>query len=211
LLPKYSREPVDINRFNKRFQLYYNLIAKSYDWCVKTLPFWKRWLRSVLPFVKGENVLEVGFGTGYLLILLAEKYTTTGIDLNEKMLEITKQNLQKANQHAIVLRADATKMPFDNGSFETVVATMSFPAIADIENAVREIRRILKPNGRLLIVTVNYPQDKNRIGNLIIRFWKLSGEVVRDVSTLLSQNQFSFSVKSLGAFGSVQLYVAEKL
>jgi SAM-dependent methyltransferase len=59
------------------------------------LPVWKNWLNRTLPYIQGPRVLEVSFGTGYLLTQFAGRYQAFGIDYNAAMAQTAKRNLQR--------------------------------------------------------------------------------------------------------------------
>jgi hypothetical protein len=65
--------------------------------------------------------------------------------------------------------------------------------------------------GRLVLVDVNYPGDRNRIGMSLARWWARQGDIIRDMGELFSQEGFHYSEKEIGGFGSVHLYVATKM
>jgi len=207
---KYSTEPQDSRRFTNRFSIYYTLIAGFYDVCVKTLPFWRRWLKSTLPYIKGNRVLELSFGTGYMLTELANKYDTYGLDLNNKMITIAQKKLNSKQLTAKLFKGNVEAMPFEDNYFDTIINTMSFPAYPNGDNAMKEIYRVLKPNGRLIMVMVNFPNNKNTIGTLIVNTWKKSGEIIRDMTPLFEKYHFNFTEQEIGPYDTVHLYVADK-
>ena len=63
----YSREPADKYAFTQRLDRVYGVFSRSYDIGVKLLPVWKTWLKRAIPHIQGPRVLEVSFGTGFLL------------------------------------------------------------------------------------------------------------------------------------------------
>ncbi len=207
---KYSPEPQNPEKFTQRFFIYYTFIAGFYDFCVKALPFWRRWLNSTLPYVKGNIVLELSFGTGYLLTQLADKYDTYGLDLNDKMLKIAQKNLDKKHLSVKLFKGNVEAMPFEDNFFDTIVNTMSFPAYPNADKAMKEIYRVLKPGGRLIMVMVNFPDNHNTVGTLIVRLWKKSGEIIRDMPSVFKNYNFDFTEKEMGPYGVVHLYIADK-
>ena len=91
----YSNEPDDKEQFTREFDRVYTTIAGVYDVAVKVLPVWKHWLGQALPHIRGPKVLEVSFGTGYLLTRYAHRFETHGIDYNEKLVTVASENLKK--------------------------------------------------------------------------------------------------------------------
>ena len=92
----YPHEPRDNQAFTARFDRWYSRLARPYDVAVKLLPVWKRWPSSALPLIRGPRVLEVSFGTGWLLTRYAADFETDGVDLDERMVDIARRNLQRA-------------------------------------------------------------------------------------------------------------------
>jgi SAM-dependent methyltransferase len=112
---------------------------------------WDAWRRFALDYVEGPRVLEVGFGTGELLIALAGRgLEVTGIDASAAMQRVAARKLRSRGVVLPRLLASAERLPFAAGSFDTVVST--FPAGYILEaDTLREIARILRPSGRLVI------------------------------------------------------------
>jgi ubiquinone/menaquinone biosynthesis C-methylase UbiE len=98
------------------------------------------------------RVLELGAGTGLNL-----RYYS-GVDwlvLSEEetgMAKRLERRLKRSAMSGEVVSAPAEQMPFDDGSFDTVVATMVFCTVSDPYTALRETRRVLAPGGRLLFI-----------------------------------------------------------
>lgn len=67
----YSKEPENSIEYTKKLDKGYSKYAKCYDIAVKLLPFWKTWIKTVIPYIEGNRVLEASFGTGYLLMRYA--------------------------------------------------------------------------------------------------------------------------------------------
>ena len=66
---RYSTGPVDKQSFTAEFDRFYTRFARLYEILIKLFPVWRRWISYVLPHIRGPRVLEVSFGTGYLLDL----------------------------------------------------------------------------------------------------------------------------------------------
>ncbi len=99
------------------------------------------------------DVLEVGAGTGLNLTRYAgEVNTLTVTEPDASMLRRLQHVAGRTAQSTTVLRAPAEDLPFEDASFDTVVSTLVLCGVDDQPRAVREIRRVLKPGGRLLFV-----------------------------------------------------------
>lgn len=113
-------------------------------------------LRSVLRPQPGERLLEVGVGTGYYSCDLAEWVAPGGtLELFDLQQEFLDHVMRAANQrnltNLVATRGDATDLPYVDASIDAVILTAVLGEIPDREAALREIRRVLKPTGRLIV------------------------------------------------------------
>src|SRR5947209_41823 len=107
---------------------------------------------TVLAEATGD-VLEVGAGTGVNLMHYTGDVTTlTVTEPDASMLRRLERATGRAASSTRLLRAPAEDLPFEDGTFDTVVSTLVLCGVDDQPRAVREIRRVLKPGGRLLLV-----------------------------------------------------------
>jgi len=189
----------------------YNWMAKVYDSFMFIFPFWKRWIKQVIPYIKGKKVLEVSFGSGYLMTKYASnKLEITGIDYNRKMLDITMGKLERQNISAL-LQGNVEELPFPDNTFDTVINTMAFTGYPDGDKAMSELNRVLKKGGSLLLVDFDYPQNRNLFGYWIVRLWEKFGDIIKDISLLVTKYNFEYEDISVGGFGSVHFFKAKKL
>ena len=113
-------------------------------------------LRAVLAPADGERMLEIGPGTGYYTLDLADWVGPEGtieiFDLQQEMLDHT---MRRAAESGIAnvnpTQGDATSLPYEDGSIDGVVLTAVLGEIPDREAAMREIARVLRPGGRLVV------------------------------------------------------------
>ncbi len=210
-MSRYSEEPEDKRAFTRRADRLYGRLARIYDIAVRRLPVWRRWLDCALPHIRGLRVLALSFGTGYLLSRYADRYETFGADLNAAMVEVARQNLARTGGTAHLLQANVEALPYRAESFDTVVNTMAFSGYPDAAAALAEIRRVLKPGGRLVLIDVDYPANRNPAGTLLASLWKATGDVIRPLEATLQDAGFDVTAEEIGGFGSVHLCVAQKL
>jgi ubiquinone/menaquinone biosynthesis C-methylase UbiE len=206
----YSSEPENKKEFTQKYDHDYSKFAKSYDWVVKTLPVWRNWISTAIPHIVGPDVLEVSFGTGYLISQYANKFNTFGIDYNWDLACITRKNLEKSQARAHIQQADVEHLPYSNGTFDSVVNTMAFTGYPDGVKALTEIRRVLKPNGHFILVDIDYPRDQNWLGMQATRLWAALGDIIRNMNDLFKQTGFQLIEEEVGGFGSVHLFIATK-
>ena len=113
-------------------------------------------LRDVLRPEPGERLLELGVGTGYYSGELAQWIAPEGtlelFDLQQKFLDHTTQAAAaRGLTNLVPTQGDATQLPYEDASIDGVILTAVLGEIPDRQAALREIRRVLKPNGRLVV------------------------------------------------------------
>ncbi len=113
-------------------------------------------LRSVLQPTPGERVLEIGPGTGYYTLDLAEWLGPEGtveiFDLQQEFLDhVMRRAAERGLQNVVPTQGDATALPYEDASVDAAVLTAVLGEIPDPGAALREIRRVLKPSGRLVV------------------------------------------------------------
>jgi ubiquinone/menaquinone biosynthesis C-methylase UbiE len=113
-------------------------------------------LRSVLRPEPGERVLEIGPGTGYYTLDMAEWVGPEGtveiFDLQQEFLDHTaRRTAERGLANVVPTQGDATALPYEDDSIDAVVLTAVLGEIPDRDAALREIRRVLKPGGRLVV------------------------------------------------------------
>jgi ubiquinone/menaquinone biosynthesis C-methylase UbiE len=113
-------------------------------------------LRQVLGPSPGERVLEIGPGTGYYTLDLAQWVGPDGMveifDIQQEMLDHTlRRAVQSGLANVAAKRGDATRLPYGEGSFDAALLVAVLGEIPDGDAALRELRRVLKPAGRLIV------------------------------------------------------------
>lgn len=112
----------------------------------------KKMHKAVLREINGcECLLEIGFGSGAQLKMIHKALPKTrlyGIDISDKMLEMARKKLGEKAQLSL---CDCVKTPFENSRFDAVISTDCCYYWRDAEKVLREIKRITKPSGRLVL------------------------------------------------------------
>lgn len=98
------------------------------------------------------KTLEVAIGTGLNLPHYPEDVRLTGVDLTPEMLAVAETNAAKIGRFIRLIEGDAQDLPFATGSFDSVVCTYALCSVPDDSRAIGEMRRVLKPGGRLILV-----------------------------------------------------------
>lgn len=175
----------------------------------------------------GDRVLDVGCGTGTLAVQLARKGAqVTGIDISPPMLS---QAAQRVDGEALADRVELKEMgavdldtAFLAGSFDTVVSTLVFSELSDdeIDYALAECLRILKPTGKLFIADEVLPNSTlGRLGTFLLRLpftvaaFVLTQNTTHRVAGLgerIAQAGFQVVERRKYLAGTLQLFIAEK-
>jgi len=149
----------------------YNEFAWAYDpvsWLV-SLGGWSTVRSWVGDYIAGRRILEIGFGTGELLIYLAaEGYQINGLELSPAMLRQTTRKLHKRRLHVPITRGVSQHLPFRTGSFDTIITTYPAGFIFDPATWHEAARITLSPDhrsansaGRLVILGIGASSSEN--------------------------------------------------
>ncbi|GAA3761247.1 class I SAM-dependent methyltransferase [Plantactinospora mayteni] len=98
------------------------------------------------------RTLEVGVGTGRNLSRYDEDVELVGIDLSPNMLAAARHQAEVLGRPVELRVGEAERLPFPDASFDTVVCTLAVCAVADRDATLAEMRRVLRPGGRLLLL-----------------------------------------------------------
>ena len=110
---------------------------------------WREKLWAQVPPVR---VLEVGVGTGKNFEYHPRDARMTGIDFSPRMLERARQRAAQLEDPIELLQMDAQAMEFPDGSFDAAVATCVFYSVPDPMQGLREVKRVVKPGGRVFLM-----------------------------------------------------------
>ena len=137
----------------QRLRRYWDKHARNYD---KQIAFWERRLfadgRQWVCAQATADVLEVAIGTGRNLPYYPEGIRLTGIEFSPAMLELARRQADQLGRTVDLRLGDAQALELPDASFDTVVCTLSLCAIPDQQRAVAEMKRVLRPGGRLLLL-----------------------------------------------------------
>jgi demethylmenaquinone methyltransferase/2-methoxy-6-polyprenyl-1,4-benzoquinol methylase len=129
---------------------------------------WKRRLVRMAASRPGARALDLCCGTGDVALALARRgLDVTGLDFSEPMLAIARRRAQqagfcsanKSNSSLRFLRGDAQQVPFSDGSFDVVTISYGLRNLADLETGLREMKRVLKPGGRVFVLDFGKPDN----------------------------------------------------
>ncbi|RMF26976.1 MAG: methyltransferase domain-containing protein [Chloroflexi bacterium] len=131
----------------------YNRIAPLYDF-METLAErrYRNWRQRVWSLVRGPKVLEVGVGTGKNMPYYPPEVQVTGVDLSEKMLLRARRRAERMGLPVALLQMDAQALDFPDDTFDSAVATFVFCSVPDPVQGLREMARVVRPGGRIVLL-----------------------------------------------------------
>jgi demethylmenaquinone methyltransferase/2-methoxy-6-polyprenyl-1,4-benzoquinol methylase len=146
-----------------RVETMFDRIAPVYDVMnrVMTAGLDQRWRRETVKAVvqPGDRVLDAACGTGDLAIIAAKVgANVTGLDFSEAMLERARRKATEIDW----IRGDLLALPFDDESFDAATVGFGVRNVADLPGALEELRRVLRPGGRLGILEITRPHGPLR-------------------------------------------------
>ena len=138
----------------------FSTIADRYDLITAVLSYgqdarWKRRLIALAQLQRGERVLDLACGTGDIAFAAAAKgASVVGLDITHRMLQLANQK----SRAAAFIAGDMTSLPFTSQTFDVVTTGYGLRNVPDLNLAIDEIARVLRPGGRLLSLDFNRPQ-----------------------------------------------------
>lgn len=155
-------------QFSEQVQGMFDRIAGKYD-LLNTLMTaglhhaWRERAADRAEVSSGNSVLDVCCGTGDLSLDLAQRVapggSVIGCDFSEPMLDLAREKAAKRQAEGVRFEwADALRLPYDAGRFDAVTVGFGVRNFADRDQGLREMSRVLRPGGRLVILEFTEPQ-----------------------------------------------------
>ena len=136
-------------------------VARRYDVTNTVLSLgldrrWRRRARQCLEQVRGQRVLDLAAGTGVSTAELERSGAwAVGCDFSLGMLRAGRTN--RSRRHLPLVAGDATQLPFSDGAFDAVTISFGLRNIVDVPAALREMARVTRPGGRLVVCEFSRP------------------------------------------------------
>ncbi|MGH6640605.1 MAG: bifunctional demethylmenaquinone methyltransferase/2-methoxy-6-polyprenyl-1,4-benzoquinol methylase UbiE [Polaromonas sp.] len=154
-------EAVDEQDKARRVRGVFDSVAPKYDVMNDLMSMglhraWKAYTVLVANVKEGQQVLDIAGGTGDLALAFAPKVGASGCvvhtDINEAMLREGRDRLLDAGVNLPTLVCDAEHLPFPDARFDLVTVAFGLRNMTHKENALREMNRVLRPGGKLLVL-----------------------------------------------------------
>jgi ubiquinone/menaquinone biosynthesis C-methylase UbiE len=201
------------------FYLLYHQMAWTYDWvaAIVSLGLWQEWVLSILPYLDGKNILELGHGPGHLQKALHNKNGSPahifGLDASPQMSRIARRNLNRAGIIPDLVNGKAERLPFAARVFQTVASTFPSEYILH-QSTLEEVYRILAPGGRLVVLTsafITGRRYRDQAASWLFRVTRQSSPLDRRLLKTAHQAGFQVRAKEIKLKTSlIILFIAEK-
>ncbi|MBR1427310.1 MAG: bifunctional demethylmenaquinone methyltransferase/2-methoxy-6-polyprenyl-1,4-benzoquinol methylase UbiE [Paludibacteraceae bacterium] len=146
------------DRIARRYDLFNHLTSFGID---------RLWRRHAIGrgSLSGQRVLDVAVGTGDLAIAALRRggaAEVEGLDLSAEMMRVGEAKAQRAGlaDRLTFRQGSALEMPYEDGVFDVVTCAYGVRNFTDLEQGLREMARVLRPGGRLMILEFSYPSNR---------------------------------------------------
>ena len=172
---------------DRRIAEMFDRVAPRYDALNRILSAgrdagWRRRATALARLEADEVALDVGVGTGDLAFGLLDASDRSarviGVDVSPRMLiGLRRRAVERCEDRLIALIATAEGLPFDDGSFDRVVAGFAVRNFGDLALGLREMRRVLRPGGRAVILELSMPTNPAVAAVYRLYFQRLSPRI----------------------------------
>lgn len=157
--------------------------------------------RKLLDFIELDNktdFLELGCGNGVVSKWIAKEYlgNVTGVDVDPEQIELARRDTSDV-PNIRFLKADATKLPFEDSSFEVVLSFGVLHHIHNWQDALKEIKRVLRPKGYFVYADLVYPETITKMDSSSSYSFGLVTINVDELNSFIKQSGFSIIHSSL--------------
>jgi len=176
----FGKRKIRKNKKTPLVQKIFSNVAKKYDlmndiMSLNTHKIWKKKLIDIVSIQPNDKIIDVGSGTGDLVKLIFDKNNNANVyavDLNKKMLNEAKKNLLYLDRKKLkFIEANAESLPFDDNFFDTYLISFCLRNVTEIDKALKEAHRILKPNGSFYCLEFG-TANTNLINTIYLKYKK---------------------------------------
>jgi len=201
--------PYESNDAPKSVQIerMFDEIAGQYDFLNHALSmgidkYWRKKGILALKTFAPQNILDVATGTGDLALdayHLLKPQKIVGIDISEKMMAIGREKIAKAGLTEIIRfeRQNCTSLQLNSSTFDAAIVAFGIRNFEDLNKGLQEIRRVLQPGGRLMILELSSPEYFP-----LKQAYKLYSVLIPKIGQWISRNNaaYKYLPKSISVF-----------
>jgi len=221
----------------------FNSVAAKYDLNNRLLSigtdiYWRRKTIEQLQDILPERILDVGTGTADLAIasVHCRPHTVVGVDISKRMLELGRLKIKKLRLNSVIsfIFGKAESLPFRSGEFDAVITSFGVRNFEDLEQALKEMHRMLRKGGKIVVLEFSRPQsspNKQVYALILRRIFPWIGRIVarrntvysnylpqtilkfprgKDFLNILKKVGFSKTVQQQMTFGVISIYSGVK-
>ncbi|MDA9188495.1 bifunctional demethylmenaquinone methyltransferase/2-methoxy-6-polyprenyl-1,4-benzoquinol methylase UbiE [bacterium] len=187
----FGYETVPVAEKEQRVGQVFRSVAQRYDimndlMSLGTHRIMKRFTIELSGLRKGHKVLDLAGGTGDFSLRFSPIVGTEGqvvlADINEAMLAVGRDRIidKGANFNVDVAQVNAEALPFADDTFDCITIAYGLRNVTDKDAALRSMRRVLKPGGRVLVLEFSQPQNEfvRKGYDAFSKLWPLAGKVI---------------------------------
>lgn len=186
----------------------FDSIAENYDTLNHTMSMgidrgWRKKGISILKKINPQNILDIATGTGDLAIQaygILKPQSILGIDISEGMMNVGRQKVAKVGLSDKISfeRQDCMALELPDSSFDAAMVAFGVRNFEDLDKGLKEILRILKPGGQLMILELSTPQHFP----MKQAYWLYSRMFIPTIGRLISKDKtaYSYLPKSIEVF-----------
>lgn len=176
-----------ITRFMRFFFYhFYHTFAWTYDFvaAVVSIGRWQEWIQTVIPFIEGTRILEIGHGPGHLQrILRTRGLPAVGLDESRQMAYLAKRN---TNGSARLARGLAQSLPFPSETFDSVVSTFPAEYIFD-PRTLSDVYRVLHNGGRFIVLPAAWIIGRAFLDRIAAWLFRVTGETPANIMDIINE------------------------
>ena len=191
--------PYDKGSKQEQVRRMFDKIAPTYDKLNHTLSLGidRRWRRKAVDALgkhQPQDILDIATGTGDFAMLMARRIQPrhiTGADISEGMMDVGRKKVKEAGLQDTISfqREDCLSLTFPDGTFDAVTSAYGVRNFQDLDQGLREMQRVLRPGGHLLIVELT-PPPRFPMKQL---FWLYAHVVMPLIGRLISHDDSAYT------------------
>lgn len=162
-------KPYDPNTAKKQqVEQMFDNVASTYDVLNRVLSlridvYWRKFAINLLRKDNPQQILDIATGTGDVALALQTQLKPAhivGLDLSQLMLNVGIDKIKKAgfSQNIDMIQGDSENLPFENNKFDAITVAYGVRNFENLEKGLREMKRVLRPNGKLCVIEFSQPK-----------------------------------------------------